>query len=179
MIQDSLWLIVGSIVLVMLLIIFPVLNILEQQDELIQIRLMDETDYFIRQIKSQGKLTKSMYETYNAKLATLGNSFEVEIERRVRHFVPVYDDPTDTSSFNGEVAAVYDLTTNSEIIEELYNSTNTSHAYFFNRGDYIVVKVQSKLKSRATKLRDMLWRINTTTPTFFMRLSGMVLHEAN
>ncbi len=178
MIEDSLWLITSIIVVIVLLIIFPVMHTMEKQDDLVQIQLMNEVNLFLHDVKSKGHITRADYEQFNAKLAQLGNHFEVIIDHQKRVFAPVYDDPLDATSFSGKISTVYDLVTNQEIVETLYSTSNLTGAYYFQRGDFITIRVSSTLKSRYQKMREMALQTSSNTPSFFVRLSGMVAHEA-
>lgn len=178
MIDNGLWLIVSTVLLIVLLIIFPVMNIMEKQDAMIQIQIMDDLDFFVRDIKTQGQLTKPMYEQFSQKLAAYGNHFKIDMIHQKKQYVPVYEDPTDTKTFTGRMQAVYEVMTHREIVDLLYSADNADQVYYFNQGDYITVSLSSTLKSKATQIRDMLWSVNTDAPSYYMRLSGMIAHEA-
>ncbi len=178
MIEDSLWLITSIIVVIILLIVFPVMHTMEKQDDLVQIQLMNEVNLFLHDVKTKGHITRADYEQLNAKLAQLGNHFEVTIDHQKRVFTPVYDDPLNTASFSGKISTVYDLITNQEIVEALYSTGNSTGSYYFNRGDFITICVSSTLKSRYQKMREIILQTSSDTPSFFVRLSGMVAHEA-
>ncbi len=178
MIEDGLWLIVSVIIICILLIIFPLLSTMEKQDDFIQIQLVDEVDAFLCDIKAKGHLTQFDYEQLSSKLALLGNSFTINIELKRRQFTPVYDNPLDVSTFNGKITAVYDYVTNGEIIAQLYAASNADKCYYFKKGDFVTVSVESVLQSRADQLRQMLLQVATDSPSFYVRLSGMVAHEA-
>ncbi len=178
MIEDSLWLITSIIVVIILLIIFPVMHTMEKQDDLVQMQLMSEVNLFLHDVKTKGQMTRVDYEQLAAKLARLGNHFEVKIEHQKRLFAPVYSDPLNATTFSGKISTVYDLITNQEIVEALYSSTNSSGAYYFGRGDFVTISVKSTLKSKFDRMRDIILLTSSETPTFFVRLSGMVAHEA-
>ncbi len=151
---------------------------MQKQDAFIQLQLVDEVDDFLQDIKSKGYLSQSDYEQLASKLISLGNSFEVNIELKRRQFTPVYDDPLDLSTFNGRIATVYDYVTNREIVERLYAVDNVAGRYYFKEGDYVTISVESTLQSRADKLRQMILQVAADGPSFYVRLSGMVAHEA-
>ncbi len=179
MIEDSLWIITSVFLVIILLIVFPLMHTLEKQDDMIQIQLMNDVDQFLNNIKQTGKLTRADYEQFNAKLASLGNYFVVKIEHQQRIYTPVYDDPLDVSTFSGNIDAVYDLVSNGSIVDQLYDVTNREGAYYFKRGDYVTVSVNSTLKSKYDRLRDLILLLQSETPTFYVRLSGMIAHEIN
>ncbi len=178
MIEDSLWFITSIVIVIVLLIIFPVMHTMEKQDDLIEMQLMNEVNLFLHDIKSKGYMTRGDYEQLNAKLGQMGNYFEVKIEHQKRLFTPIYSDPLDIDTFSGKISTVYDLITNQEIIEKLYSKSNSAAAYYFNRGDFITVSVRSTLKSKYDRMRDVILLTSSETPSFFVRLSGMVAHEA-
>ncbi len=179
MIEDSLWIITSIVIIIILLIVFPVMHALEKQDEMIQIELMNQVDQFLHDIKSNGQLTRASYEQFNARLARLGNHFSVKIEHHQRLYTPIYDDPLDETTFSGDIATVYDLVSNEMIIEQLYDAGNAEKTYYFKRGDFVTISVNSTLRSKYDKMRDLFLLLQSETPTFYVRLSGMVAHETN
>ncbi len=178
MVEDSLWIITSIVIIIVLLIVFPLMHSLEKQDDLIQIELMNQVDIFLSDIKARGKLTRADYEQFGTKLAGLGNHFEVNIEHHRRLYTPVYGDPLEPASFTGDIDAVYDLVPNKDIVNQLYSPTNVDATYYFQRGDFVTVSVSSTLKSKHDKIRDLILLLQTETPSFYLRLSGMVAHEA-
>ncbi len=178
MIEDSLWLITSIIVIIILLIVFPVMHTMEKQDDLVQIQLINEVNLFLHDVKTKGKITRVDYEQLNAKLARLGNYFEVKIEHQKRLFAPIYDDPLNANTFSGKISTVYDLITDQEIVEALYKTGSSTGVYYLNRGDFVTISVNSTLKSKFDRMRDIILLTSSDTPSFFVRLSGMVAHEA-
>ncbi len=177
MIEDGLWLITSVIIICVLLIVFPVMNTMEKQDAFIQMQLVDEVDGFLHDIKDKGHLRQSDYEQFVGKLAGLGNSFKIDISCKRRQFTPIYDDPLDMGTFNGKITAVYDYLTHEEIVAQLY-AEGSAGCYYFKEGDLITVGVTSTLQSRSDKLREMILLTALDDPSFYVRLSGVVAHEA-
>jgi hypothetical protein len=119
-----------------------------------------------------------LYEQFTTKLNGLGQDFDVQILHEKRIFVPVYEDPTDQTTFTGEMHAVYDEIPTSEITNALFPEDHINQMdYKFSKGDYCTVTVKSTLKSKAQILKESIWNINSDSISFFVRLSGRISNE--
>lgn len=178
MIEQSLWKITAFILVIILLIIFPILHMLEKQDEIIQIRLMDEVDHFLSQVTAQGKISAQSYEQFQTKLNALGQPFNVSLLHEKKVFVPIYTDPTDATTFTGKMAAVYDEIPSDEIKRLLFpENSMAKQDYAMSKGDYLTVVVKSSLKSKAQIMKEAIWQVHTDAVSYYVRLSGRIAHE--
>ncbi len=179
MIENNLGLIAAVCLGIVLLIIFPMYHIYETQDAMMQLHLVDEVDLFVNTIKSTGELKTYQYEQFVSSLNSFGVAFDVEITHKKRNLFPKYGDPNDASTFTGEVVTIYEEILTEEIIEEMYSNAHVGGGYSFDTGDIIVVSVVSHDKSRADKLREMLWHVSLDKPSFFTQFSGIIANETH
>ncbi len=173
----ALWQILSIFLAMLLMMIFPIMNSFEKQDNLVRIAMLDELDFFVSKVKSSGYISKNDYELFSESLSNLGYPFEIKISHYKKIYVPVYEDPKDFSTFNGDVKVTEELFSNSDILDTIYPKNNDkSSKYFMNKGDYILVKVKSKCKSKYQKLRESLLNTDEKT-TFYSRLGGIIQNE--
>ncbi len=175
----ALWQILAILMAVLLMIMFPILNSFEKEDDFTRIQILDELDYFVSKIKQSGSISRRDYELFSSSLNKLGYPFEIKMNHYKEIYVPVYDNPSDYTSFNGEIKRVEELFTDQEIKDCLYprKSDERGKTYYMKKGDYITVSVKSKVKSKYQKIRETF--LNTSNNTFFYaKLGGLIQHEA-
>ncbi len=177
MIEDALWTIVAIILAIVLLVIYPIYQEYKAQEALIQMHLVQTVDKAVSTITTQGKLDRMTYEQLVSELTSSGYSYDITIERQIRKVYPVYQDATDSSTFDGKLAVVYETIGNKEILNSLYSSENESKTYNFSVGDYIAITVKSKTRSRSDVLAELLWHIKLKKASFYTRIGGMIANE--
>ncbi len=175
----ALWQILAIFTALILMIIFPVMNAFEKEDDLIRLQILDELDFFLSKVKQSGSISKRDYELFNQALNNLGYPFEVKINHYKQIYVPVYDDPQDFDSFTGEIQKVEELFSDKDIKGCLYplNSGVEGKPYNMSKGDYITVAVKSKVKSKHQKLKSMLLGVSDMQ-VFYAKLGGLIQNEA-
>jgi len=80
---DSLITVVAILVGTILMFVFPMLAVAERTDDISQIAVQTDTVEFVDNIRATGKVKLADYEAYVQKLAATGNSYEIEMERKV------------------------------------------------------------------------------------------------
>ncbi len=175
----ALWQILAIITALILMVVFPIMNAFEREDDLVRIQMLDEVDYFVSKIKQTGSISKRDYELFSSSLNNLGYPFDIQIEHYKQIYVPVYENPNDFSSFNGEIMRTEELFTDNEIKEVLYplDSSVEGKSYDMSKGDYISVSVKSKVRSKHQKLRNMIFTLDNEQ-FFHAKLGGLIQNEA-
>ncbi len=179
MLENSLWNVLAIILAVFLMIVFPIMHSFEKQDQIVRLNVLNETDIFLDAIKAKGYIDKSDFINFKDKLATTGFAFDVKLEHKKMLFVPVYDDPTKEDTFTGDVRVVSELFSDYEIKDVLFGEKAKEYkaTYKMSRGDVFTVIVKSKVKSKAQKLKEMLFVLNSDS-VFYVKLGGSIQNEA-
>lgn len=181
--EQGLWKLLAFILVVALLFVYPTLQMFERQDQITQMLVLEQTDIFVQLMREQGYLTPQNYMDFLKQLEATGHYFQVHLEHQQKRYVPVYTDPIDPATFAGQVKVAYYPFTDKEIKDVLFPQNqglkidDHKRRYLFSKGDMVLVTVQSKHKSKAMAMRDMLSMSHSDFPAFFTRLGGMVTHE--
>ncbi len=175
----ALWQILAIFTAVILMVLFPIMNAFENEDDLIRLQIIDELDYFVSKVKQSGSISKRDYEVFCSSLNNLGYPFDIEINHYKKIYVPVYEDPQDFNSFYGDIQGVEELFSDKDIKNCLYplDSNVKGKPYKMNKGDFITVSVKSKVKSKHQKLKSIIFG-TSDMQIFYAKLGGLIQNEA-
>lgn len=174
---DSLSKIVAIILAVLLLFIFPILNMFENQDNTTQIFVLTQTCEFVDSVRSLGYITPDMYREFVNKLSATNNIYEIEMEHYHQKFDPVYDDPKDAATFKNDFNINYWATYTDEIMGVLFPESSAGEDYKMSKGDYFKVKVRNRNKTAATRIQEILYNTDLSTAKIMVTYGGMVKDE--
>ncbi|MFZ5988350.1 MAG: hypothetical protein ACOYWZ_14655 [Bacillota bacterium] len=186
---SSLSKIVALLLSVLLLFIFPILNMFEKQDDTTQVFVLTETTKFVDSVRSLGYITPTMYREFTNKLAATNNIYEIEMEHYHRKFDPIYEydysAPAPTPTFMNDFNVNYRAYYTDDIMDVLFPATPTTSPtssvkdsyYKMSKGDYFAVKVKNKNKTIATKIQEMLYNADFITAKILVKYGGMVKDE--
>ena len=82
--KDTISMILAVILLVVLLIIFPLYNYFERQDDMSYNVALKAVTMFVDEVAKNGYLDQTMYDKFVQRLATTGNTYSIEIEAQKR-----------------------------------------------------------------------------------------------
>ena len=80
---DTLITIVAIFLAATLMFVFPLVSISERNDDISQLGVQTATVEFVDNIRTTGKITQTNYDAYVQRLATTGNSYDIEMEVKV------------------------------------------------------------------------------------------------
>lgn len=171
---DSLITVVAIMVAAILMFVFPMLSVAERNDDISQIAVQTATVEFVDNIRATGKLESKDYDAYVQKLAATGNSYDIEVERKVLDENPSKKLTWAESKKIGE--NVYYSQYTSQIMDEL----NTKGEYLLKEGDIISVSVKNTNTTMSQMLRNFFYTVTGQgTYQVFAKHAGMVLLNGN
>lgn len=157
--QDNLSIIIIMIFFVTLVVIFPLYNLFERQDDMSYTLALKATTSFVDEIKNNGYIDQAGYDNFVMQLGNTGNSYDVQIEAHRKTLIADEANP-------GQYFEQYKIDYNDDIFIALgANSANVSgnllkqNAYLLNEDDQIYVK----LKNSSTTMAGALF--NAIIPT--------------
>ncbi|PKM51544.1 MAG: hypothetical protein CVV02_06305 [Firmicutes bacterium HGW-Firmicutes-7] len=163
------------ILAVLLLFIYPLNQMFQQQDSITRNFVYIETTKLVDAVRNVGNLTPQMYEEYSAKLAATNNYYDISLEHQHKKYDPIYDDPLDSSSFKEDFGVNYSAFYTDDILEVLFPEGEiTPSKYEFSREDYFLVKVVNKNKTLATRVGQLLYGKDLPAETIFVQYGGMI-----
>lgn len=155
--KDNLSIVITMLVFVVLIVIFPLYNYFERQDDMSYNLALKETTAFVDQVLNCGYIDQQMYNDYVDKLANTGNLYDIQLEG---HQKVLSEESTDI--YNEQYKIAY----NKDIFDENGISTNNvdqkvlkNGAYYLNEGDQFYVR----LKNTNTTMAGAIF--NTIVPT--------------
>lgn len=171
---DSLITVVAIMVASVLMFLFPMLTVAERNDDISQISVQTATAEFVDNIRSTGKLQQVNYDNYLKKLAATGNSYDVELERKVLDENPGKKVTWASSKKIGE--NVY----YSEYTEKILKDLQENGELNLKEGDIISVSVKNTNTTMSQMLRNFFYTVvGQGTSEVQASHAGMVLVNGN
>ncbi len=152
--KDNLSIVITIIVLVMLMVIFPLYNYFERQDDMSYNLVLKSTTNFVDEVLNSGYIDQQMYDEFVNNIAATGNMYDIELEAQKRVLTK---NPDNTSK--NEYIEQYIVDYNDQIFENLNTNiaksstldakTLKSGTYFLNEGDQFYIKLKNSNKTMA------------------------------
>lgn len=175
--SDSLGKIFSILIAVFILFIFPIKNELEVQDNSSRLYVFTETSRFVDSVRNLGYITPSMYEDFTIKISNTGNIYEIDMTHYSKRYDPIYDDPTDKTTFKNDFNINYIGTYNYQIMDELFPRNSVGTSYEMSRGDFFQVKVHNTNKTLATRIQEFIYNMDLPSAKISVNYGGMILDE--
>ena len=84
--KDNLSVVITVIVLVMLMVIFPLYNYFERQDDMSYNIVLKSTTNFVDEVINCGYIDQQMYDNFIQKLSITGNLYDIQLEAHKRTY---------------------------------------------------------------------------------------------
>ncbi|MBO5477079.1 MAG: hypothetical protein J6A15_04940 [Clostridia bacterium] len=158
--KDALSMIIAVILLVILIIILPLYNYFERQDDMSYNVALKTVTMFVDEVAQNGYLDQNMYDKFIERLASTGNSYDIEVEAQKKVMTI---DPDNASADEGEETYVeqYKSYYNKDIFNDETGQTSTviskdntlkNSAFFFDVGDRFNVRIKNTNTTMASAL---------------------------
>lgn len=155
--DNTLMTIIGIFLTAVLMFVVPLMSISERNDDIAQSVVQTATSEFVSTISNAGVIRKSDYEAYIQKIASTGNTFDVEIE--VQHLDENFGKKNTTTSGDliGENQRYSTFTT--EILDTMYEEKGNTQNYVLKKGDNVIVTAKNNNKTIAQTLRTFMYKV--------------------
>ncbi|WDV46956.1 hypothetical protein PV797_04460 [Clostridiaceae bacterium M8S5] len=171
--------VIAIIITCILLFVFPMMTLLERQDDTSRIYVLAQTTKLVDSVRNLGYISTNMYREFCEKLYATDNVYEIQMEHFHKNVDPVYIDTTDSSMFCDDININYIAYYTENITNAINNSNNENKKYYFTKGDYFTVKVVNKNKTIATRLKDLVYNTCLPNENISIYYGGMVQNETN
>ena len=158
--KDNLSIVITIIVLVLLMVIFPLYNFFERQDDMSYNLVLKATTNFADQIINNGYIDQNTYNKFITELANTGNVYDIEIEAHRKVLISAIEGYEEYEEYKEYEEQSYIDYTN-DIFTEIESTSGTSNlmkrslknnTYLLNPKDEIYVKVKNSNMTMAGSL---------------------------
>jgi len=155
--DNTLMTIIGIFLVATLMFVVPLMSISERNDDIAQTVVQTATAEFVDTVSNTGSIKPSDYEAYIQKLASTGNTFDVEIE--VQHLDENFGKKSSLTSGDliGENQRYSTFTT--EILDSMYPADDAPKNYVLKKGDNIIVTAKNTNNTMAQTLRTFAYKV--------------------
>lgn len=167
---------IAVLLVVILLFVFPVLNMFENQDYISRTIVLNEVTYFVDSVRNLGYITPRMYDDLLRKLQATGNRYTIKLTHEHLVVQPVYLDVTDVSTFEETAKNTYQNSYSKDILQVIY-SEEEDPFYYLSSGDYFIMKVYNENETIATRLKSIVLGSQLPEKNIVVNYGGMVKNE--
>lgn len=151
--SDTLITVVAIVLAACLIFVVPLMTMADRVDTTSQSQVEAIVSDFVDDIRSTGQITETKYEKFNENLASLGYTFDVSMEAKIKDENPGKKTSQTAKSKIGE--NVYYSEYTSQIEEEL----ETKGKKDLKTGDLISVTVKNKNLTLAQQMKKFMYKI--------------------
>ena len=145
--KDNLSIIILMIIFVVLVIMFPLYNFFERQDDMSYNLVLKATTNFVDEVLNNGYIDSDTYSNYILTLGNTGNIYDVELEAHVKTFTEDPDNPGKDIfitqykiDYNQDILETISATLSSSTLETNFIKNNIYHLEI---GDEFYVKLRN------------------------------------
>ena len=158
--SDSLMLIIGIFIAVILMFIFPLMSLSERSDDISQSVVQTATSEFVDKVSVAGKIKPADYESYAQTIGGTGNTYEIEIEVQHLDENPGKKAVVTSEDLVGENVRYSTFT--SDILAAMYPAGGSTNDYILKKGDNIIVTAKNTNRTMAQMLRTTFYKVTRT-----------------
>lgn len=151
--KDNLSIVITIIVLVLLMVLFPLYNFFERQDDMSYNLVLKATTNFADQIMNNGYIDQNMYNNLVNELGNTGNIYDIQIEAHRKVLTKDKDNITgDTYVEQSYIDYNDDIFNSLENSKSIMDKQLKNNIYIMNENDEIYVKVKNSNTTLAGSL---------------------------
>ena len=168
---DTLITVVAIVLAATLMFVFPLMTMSNRADDVSQLSVQSLTTQFVDDVRTTGKITSDKYNKFVVNILSTGNTYDVEIEVKVRDENPGKKTTQANSKKIGEDVYYSIYTT------QIENTLKNNNAYNIKEGEIVSVSV----KNTNTTMSQQLSGGTSTglTGTIAGEASGIVTANGN
>lgn len=137
-----------------LMFVFPLMTMSDRTDDIAQLAVETATTEFVDKIRSTGKITKGNYDKFLETITSTGNTYNIEMELKVKDENLGKKTIQAGSDRIGE--GVYYSIYTSQIEKELAKDNET---YYCKEGDIVSVRVKNTNQTISQQLKNFFYTV--------------------
>lgn len=172
--SDTLMSIIGIMLAVILMFIFPLMVLAGNNDEIAQTIVEIAVSDFVNQVATKGKITRNDYNALIQKLGATGNTYDIQIEVKILDDNPRRVTTTSNPNLSGEYKyySVYTST--------IMYDVNRNSEFLLKNDDYIIVTAKSTNQTMGTLLKNFIYKvIGKGAATIGTSATAVILNAGN
>lgn len=171
--SDSLTTIVAILIAAILMFAFPLMTIADRNDDIAQTAVSAAVTEYVNTVRNEGKITNENYSAFRQKLDATSNSYEVEMEVKVKS--STIGKKTSWTSSEAVGASVYYDEYTAQIEEKL----KTSGVYKLKEGDIFSVTAKNTNKTLSQTIKNAFYSITGQGTPITAQASGVIQSTGN
>lgn len=152
--MDDILISIFAIVLsVILMFIFPLMTMSDRADDISQLTVDIATIEFVDEVRTTGIITQSEYEKFTSNIGSTGNTYNIELEVRIKDENP---GRIMTAESNGDVGenVYYSIYTS-----QIENIIRTNGEYKLKEGDVFSASVKNTNQTISQQLKNFFYTV--------------------
>lgn len=169
---DSLTIVVVILLAAILMFMFPLSSMSERNDDVAQLSVDTAVTEFVNKTRNVGKITYADYDKLISELYATGNTYNVELELRVRDENPSVkkNGLSEASTYKVGEDIYYSIYT-SQIMDEL----EKNQVKYMKKGDILIVNVSNTNNTISQMFKSFLYGLSgNNTYSIVASQSGLV-----
>lgn len=147
--------IVAIFLAAVLMFVFPLMSISERTDDIAQLKVQTATVEFVDNVRTTGKVTQKNYDDFIQKIASTGNSYDVQME------VKVLDENPGKKTASANQTKIGENIYYSEYTSQILEKINTSNGRMnLKDGDMFYVTVENTNTTISQMLKNFFYSIS-------------------
>ena len=172
--SDTLMTIIGVFIAVILMIVFPLIEFAQKNDEISQTTVHMAVSDFVNTVTTNGKITQFDYDKLITKIYATGNSYDIQIEAQI------IDDNPRRATTTGEKEVLGQYKYYSVYTSTILDKLRKGEDYELKDDDYITVTVKNTNLTIATQLKNMFYKLTgKDTYSIGTSVSSIVLNGSS
>lgn len=154
---DTLMTIIGIFIAVVLMFLFPLMEVAGKNDDISQTVVQIAAANFVNEVAKEGKITRHAYDELITKTYSTGNTYDVIIEARILDDNP--ERRTVTTDLDVTESQYYSVYTNT-ILDKIEEKERNGEAgeYLLKKDDYILVTIKNNNITLGSQLKGIFYK---------------------
>lgn len=167
---------VASIFLVVIMMFFVPMGIQAEKEEMmIESFVLAKSAYLVEHIRSNGYLSKEMYEQYEKQLAQTGFLYEIHMEHQ-QMITNQEEMEEQIEDLDRQTVYYKQVQYQDEILETILEK---EELYKMKQGDFFFLSVTSKTKGLSEKIKGFFRIPSYSSPAVYVSIGGRIRDETH
>lgn len=172
--MDSMGKIVSIFLVVMMMFFVPMGIQAEKEEMMIESYVLAKSAYFVEHIRSNGSISREMYEQYQKQLAQTGFLYDIHMEHQ--QMVTNIEEQEQEGEQEKNIFCYGVSSYETDILETILDK---NEVYVMKQGDFFFLSVTSKTKGLTDKIKSFFLIPNHSSPSIHVSMGGRIRDETH